>query len=108
MRNIQHIKKFTFSGAFYNIIHAPHGITAVDKHQFLCFSFQHRLNHGFSEAAQICMGNLVRHFKIFRHFFQNRTFFSKALKQFCRGIFTDIMNHECFSSLFFSSISANA
>jgi len=35
----------------------------------------------FSEAAQICMGNLVRHFKIFRHFFQNRTFFSKALKQ---------------------------
>ena len=108
MRHIQHVQKFTFASTFHNIVHTAHGITAVYKNQLLHFSLQHCLDHGFSKTAEIGMGDLVGKFKVLRHFLQNRTFLAKTFKQFQRCIFTDVMYHDCFSSLLFSSISRYA
>ena len=60
MRHVQHIQKFTFTGTFHNVVHAAHGITAVNKNKLLDLSLQHCLDHRFSETAEISMGDLVR------------------------------------------------
>ena len=108
MRHIQHVQKLAFTGAFHNVVHTAHGITAVYKNQLLHFSLQHCLDHRFPKTAEIGMGDLVGKFKVLRHFLQNRTFLAKTFKQFQRCIFTDVMYHDRFSSLLFSSISRYA
>ena len=108
MRHVQHVQKFTFTGTFHNVVHTAHGITAVNKNKLLYLSLQHCLDHRFSEATEISMGDLVRKLKILRHFLKNRTFLAKALKQLQRCIFTDVMYHDRFSSLPSDSISRYA
>ena len=108
MRHVQHVQKFTFTGAFHNVVHTAHGITAINKNKLFNLSLQHCLDHGFSEAAEIGMCDLVRKLKILRHFLKNRTFLAKALKQLQRCIFTDVMYHDRFSSLPSDSISRYA
>ena len=108
MRHVQHVQKFTFTGTFHNVVHTAHGITAVNKNKLLHLSLQHCLDHRFSEAAEIGMGNLVRKFKILRHFLKNRTFLAKALKKLQRCIFTDVMYHDLFPSLPSDNISRYA
>ena len=85
------IKKFAFSGAFYDIVDAAHRVAAVDQNQLVCLSLQDSLNDGFSEAAQVCVCNLVGQFKILRHCFQHRAGFPKSTKEFKRSIFTDVI-----------------
>ena len=99
MREIQHIQKFAFSCARNDIVHAAHGVTAVHHDKLIRFSLQNCLDHGFSESAEICMGDLVRHLEVLRHLLQDRACFPEARKQLDRGVFTDIMYHEIFSFL---------
>ena len=108
MRHVQHVQKFTFTGAFHNVVHTAHGITAVNKNKLFNLPLQHCLDHGFSEAAEIGMCDLVRKLKILRHFLKNRTFLAKALKKLQRRIFTDVMYHDLFPSLPSDSISRYA
>ena len=108
MRHVQHVQKFTFTGTFHNVVHTAHGITAVNKNKLLYLSLQHCLDHRFSKATEISMGDLVRKLKILRHFLKNRTFLAKALKKLQRCIFTDVMYHDLFPSLPSDSISRYA